>query len=138
MRSLFVLAVIVLLASCAKEENVQTFDAGITLATDFRTDATGDTTYAIFMPSGFTPNGDGTNDIYLVYGQGIRQDDFTLRIFNRYGNLVYYSDDVLRGWGGEVQGKSNINPPGLYEVDVQLTDTSGEAHHYSYRIQLLR
>ena len=122
MRSLFVLAVIVLLASCAKEEKVQTFDAGITLATDFRTDATGDTTYAIFMPSGFTPNGDGVNDLFTIKSTGVKE--ISLDIFNRWGEKLYEFTGANAAWDGKT-GQGAKVPDGTYFYFVKATGYDG-------------
>ena len=136
MRVLLFLLLIVFV-SCGKE-NVQSFDKEITCAKDFRVNAAGDTMYLIYLPSGFTPNGDGKNDAYSINGRLISQDGFEMRIFNRYGNLLYSSTIVNSGWRGNAQGGTTILPNGLYEVQVTAADTLGDTHSYSYRIHLLR
>lgn len=52
----------------------------------------------IAIPSAFTPNGDGANDIFLVRGGPLRS--FEMKIFNEWGNLVFSSTDQLVGWNG--------------------------------------
>jgi len=52
-----------------------------------------------FIPNAFTPNGDGDNDVFLPISSEI--DQFTLRVFNKWGQLVFETDDVDRGWNGE-------------------------------------
>jgi gliding motility-associated-like protein len=52
-----------------------------------------------FIPNAFTPNGDGDNDVFLPISSEI--DQFTLRVFNKWGQLVFETDDVNRGWNGE-------------------------------------
>lgn len=127
-------ACVFLFASCAKEE-VMTFDDQITIAQDYKVDvATGDTFYRFYMPSAFTPNGDGINDIYIVYGQGWNRDEFEMKIFSREGNMIYYANDVNEGFEGRILGRSNRNAQQLYTVDILVADTSGEVHHYNYKI----
>jgi gliding motility-associated-like protein len=62
----------------------------------------------IFIPEVFTPNGDGKNDVFKVYGFGIV--DLSLAIFDRYNNKVYESLDVneitTTGWDGTYKGKA--------------------------------
>jgi gliding motility-associated-like protein len=64
----------------------------------------------VFIPQLFTPNGDGTNDFLLVYSNTIAS--IKLRIFNRYGNIVYETSDVTealtKGWDGK-KGGSELN-----------------------------
>ncbi len=56
----------------------------------------------IFAPTTFTPNGDGINDRYRVYGPKI--NNFAISIFDRWGKLVYHSTDQLEGWDGKCKG----------------------------------
>lgn len=57
----------------------------------------------IDVPTAFTPNGDGVNDRFLVEGFG--SDDFLLRIFNRWGEMVYEGTDQSEGWDGTFRSK---------------------------------
>jgi gliding motility-associated-like protein len=56
----------------------------------------------IFMPTAFTPNGDGINDLYQAVGYNLTS--FLMRIYNRWGELVYVSYDITQGWNGISQG----------------------------------
>jgi gliding motility-associated-like protein len=56
----------------------------------------------VFIPNAFTPNGDGKNDFFMVYGVNIRQMHFL--IFDRWGLLLFESDDVSNGWDGTYKG----------------------------------
>jgi gliding motility-associated-like protein len=79
----------------------------------------------VFIPNLFTPNGDTKNDLFQIYGLGIKSVE--LRIFNRIGQLVYQSnqwvdgniDDPERliGWDGTYQGKPLDN--GIYTWYIQ-------------------
>jgi hypothetical protein len=51
-----------------------------------------------FIPNAFTPNGDGKNDVFKVYGSSIR--DIDIRVFNQWGQLIFESQDAQRGWDG--------------------------------------
>lgn len=52
----------------------------------------------VFIPSGFSPNGDGINDLFGVYGENITE--FKMWIFDRWGDEVFYSDDPSVKWNG--------------------------------------
>jgi gliding motility-associated-like protein len=57
----------------------------------------------IFAPNGFTPNRDGLNDEFMVAGIGITE--FTMRIYNRWGELLYETNDMSHGWDGTYNGE---------------------------------
>jgi gliding motility-associated-like protein len=129
---------IFLFASCTKEE-VDGFDSHIKMASDFKVDpATGDTFYRFYMPNGFTPNGDGINDRYMVIGQGFDSDNFSMSIFSREKNLIWYSDDPYTSFNGAVMGRSNMSGIELFTVEINVDDTSHEHHHYLYDAMLYR
>ena len=53
-----------------------------------------------YVPAGFSPNGDGMNDKFVV--QNANGKHVSLEMYNRWGNRVYKSDDYKNDWGGEV------------------------------------
>jgi gliding motility-associated-like protein len=57
----------------------------------------------IWIPSAFTPNGDNRNDIFRVMGN-ISSKEFSLQIYNRWGELIFESNDVEIGWNGTYKG----------------------------------
>lgn len=63
-----------------------------------------DTTKHVF-PTAFSPNGDGSNDQFRVISNVIEQyTDYSLSVFNRWGELVYTTDEVKSGWNGIYNG----------------------------------
>ncbi len=60
--------------------------------------------YSVDVPTAFTPNGDGINDIIYVKGWGVK-DLVRFSIFNRYGELVFETTDYQQGWDGRYKGK---------------------------------
>jgi gliding motility-associated-like protein len=67
-----------------------------------------DTTYVkvfgYYIPNAFTPNGDGLNDEFRVTGL-YRNISFSMYIYNRWGELVFTSDDIDKGWNGICGGQ---------------------------------
>jgi gliding motility-associated-like protein len=57
----------------------------------------------IYVPSAFSPNGDGQNDHFRFIPVGITEYNF-FRIFNRWGQLIYSSTDFRTGWDGTIKG----------------------------------
>ena len=65
---------------------------------------------SVYIPNAFTPDGDGLNDVFIPVGKGIT--DFTLQIFNRWGELIFESNDSKKGWDGTF--KNEAVPTGAY------------------------
>ncbi|BAV08350.1 gliding motility-associated C-terminal domain-containing protein [Filimonas lacunae] len=76
----------------------------------------------VYVPNAFTPNGDGKNDEFKVYGNGIAT--IQLKIFNQWGELVFTTSDVNKAWDGTFNGKQQ--PVGVYIYAVKLVLTTGE------------
>jgi gliding motility-associated-like protein len=59
-----------------------------------------------YVPDAFSPNGDGLNDVFKVEGLGILPNNYRMEIYNRWGQLVFASDDINHNWdgGNEVSG----------------------------------
>lgn len=82
------------------------------------------------LPTTFTPNGDGSNDIIYVKGWGIKELlDF--RIFNRWGQEIYASTDLSQGWDGTFNGVVQASDVYVYKVKV-LTWRGEELYDEGY------
>ncbi len=57
----------------------------------------------VYFPNAFSPNGDKKNDLFKAFGYNIT--DFSLKIFNRWGQLVFATDNIDEGWDGTVNGQ---------------------------------
>jgi gliding motility-associated-like protein len=56
-----------------------------------------------YVPNSFTPNGDAHNETFAVVG--LNMEDFEMLIFNRWGELIYKSNNPQEAWDGTVNGK---------------------------------
>lgn len=88
----------------------------------------------LFHPSAFTPNSDGLNDLFKVFGQFTTQVEF--KIFNRWGELLFITYDLDKGWDGTYKGAAM--PEGTYVFRAYLTDLAGRTSERSGTILLLR
>ncbi|MEN2401012.1 gliding motility-associated C-terminal domain-containing protein [Flavobacterium sp. MC2016-06] len=74
--------------------------------------------YPFFIPDGFSPNGDGVNDVFVIPNIDFLYPDYTIEIFNRYGNGMYKGGKDKPGWDGinyETKGiSSGVAPNGVY------------------------
>jgi len=55
----------------------------------------------LYVPNAFTPDGDGLNDVFMPVGIGIDNEGYHFMIFNRWGELVFESFDINKGWDGK-------------------------------------
>ncbi|MBA2611483.1 MAG: PKD domain-containing protein [Bacteroidetes bacterium] len=69
------------------------------------------------VPTAFTPNGDGANDVIYVDGWGIRKLIY-FRIFNRWGQLLFESNDIKIGWDGMLNGVPQNVETYVYQVSA--------------------
>jgi gliding motility-associated-like protein len=59
----------------------------------------------IYVPNAFSPNADGVNDIVRAKPAGIKYFHY-FRIYNRWGDLVFFTADALKGWDGNIKSNS--------------------------------
>ncbi|MBS1652993.1 MAG: gliding motility-associated C-terminal domain-containing protein [Bacteroidetes bacterium] len=57
----------------------------------------------VFVPNTFTPNGDGENDV--LYVRGLKINEIYFAVYNRWGELMFETNDKLKGWDGTYNGK---------------------------------
>lgn len=61
----------------------------------------------MFAPNTFIPDGDGLNDIWIpVFSSGFNVENYELNIFNRWGQLVFKTEDYLQGWNGQFNNET--------------------------------
>lgn len=89
----------------------------------------------IFVPSAFTPNYDGKNDILKPFPVGIAKFDY-FKLFNRWGQLVYTTTESNKGWDGNVSGIPQ--PTGTFVYTTQGTDFRGKAIFRKGTVVLIR
>ncbi|PLW94298.1 MAG: hypothetical protein C0592_03275 [Marinilabiliales bacterium] len=75
-----------------------------------------------YIPNAMTPNGDGINDVFMPFGYGWSIDDFEMRMYDRWGNLLYVTSDINKPWDGTVMGGSETVPTGVYVWIIRYKD----------------
>lgn len=86
------------------------------------------------IPKAFSPNGDGKNDILFVRGAAIEVID--LKIFNRWGEVVFQTTDAEQGWDGTYKGKEQ--PMEAYAYVLNVTFVDGTTFNKKGNVTLLR
>ena len=88
----------------------------------------------LWMPNAFTPNGDGLNDLFKPEGTLMQQ--FSMKIFNREGNLVFETEDQENGWDGMYDGKEM--PFNTYIYIIEAVDHVGRSYNRTGKLLLIR
>ncbi|PJB16604.1 MAG: hypothetical protein CO118_00200 [Flavobacteriales bacterium CG_4_9_14_3_um_filter_32_8] len=86
------------------------------------------------IPMAFSPNGDGNNDFLFVYGSRI--ESLTFDVFDRWGEKVFSSSSLDKGWDGNYKGKKATS--GVYVYKLRAVFTDGEVDNKTGNITLVR
>lgn len=78
-----------------------------------------------FVPNAFTPNGDGTNEFFKGTGYTRYISAFEMQIYNRWGELVFETDDIEESWDGRSMRNDRLSPPGVYLYVINLQGLNG-------------
>jgi gliding motility-associated-like protein len=92
--------------------------------------------YSLYIPNAFSPDGDGKNDVFMPKGQYV--SNFKMYIFDRWGMMLYYTDDITKGWPGTVNGGSRVCQEDTYVYMIEATDNLGQQHKYIGKVTLLK
>ena len=95
-----------------------------------------DPVYTFYVPNSFTPNGDGYNDYFIPKGIKIDTPTFYMDIYDRWGQLIFSTNDFFKGWDGKIN--NNIAPLGVYVWKINFKEESGKRHSYKGDVTLLR
>jgi gliding motility-associated-like protein len=88
------------------------------------------------MPNTFSPNNNGVNDVLLPFGRSWLSENYSFKIFNRWGQLVFQTKTISEGWDGKSKG--DLCPNDTYFYIVQITDFYDTHHEFKGHITLLR
>lgn len=88
-----------------------------------------------FVPNAFTPNGDGLNDLLRPIAIGYSANNY-FKVFNRFGEVVFYSKDFKEGWNGTYKGQ--VADVGTYFWELSVTNRFGKKEFYKGDVTLIR
>ena len=94
--------------------------------------------FEFYAPNTFTPDGDGLNEVFLPVGVGYDLNSFQLFVFDRWGELIFQSNDHTKGWNGKAKNGPDIAPIGVYVWKVDLTDNRNNKHEYIGQVNLVK
>lgn len=80
--------------------------------------------FYFYFPNAFTPNANGRNDLFMGYGAGIKT--YSMKIYNRWGEKLFETDDLYTGWDGTFKGEK-------VKQDVYAVIFDLEGYHYEVK-----
>ncbi len=89
----------------------------------------------LYVPNAFTPNGDNNNDFFRPIALGIKSLDL-FQVYNRWGQMVYSSTDLVRGWDGTFGGRPQ--DPATFVWIAEATDYTGKKIKLKGTVVLIR
>ena len=89
---------------------------------------------AVYVPNSFTPDGDGRNDVFMIIGEDI--ESASLNIFNRWGELLFGTENKTSGWDGTYKGE--LVPGGVYVYSVEVVFADGSRELMTGSLNILR
>jgi len=94
--------------------------------------------FTFYAPDAFTPDFDGKNETFKVFGNGIDNDNFLLQIYDRWGMPMFESTDINIGWDGKVNNSNKVAQVASYQWICVYKDTNGIEHEKSGSVSLVR
>ena len=91
---------------------------------------------AFFVPNAFTPNEDEKNSSFICKGNGIRWETFEMRIYDRWGKQLLYTQDALAGWNGKYKGSEM--PQDVYVWLISFMDVCLQKHDLKGTVTLIK
>ncbi len=88
----------------------------------------------VFIPNAFTPNQDNENDLLFVRGQNV--ESMVLKIYNRWGELVFETDKQSIGWDGTYKGQ--FVDPGVFVFHIDIKCVDGQDYFKKGNVTVIR
>jgi gliding motility-associated-like protein len=93
---------------------------------------------SLFIPNAFTPDGDGINDVFIPLGVGIDATKYEFWIYDRWGNLIFFTDNPQTGWDGRANDGKNIAQIDTYVWRLRYSDVTGTKYNRIGRVTLIK
>ncbi|PCH98581.1 MAG: hypothetical protein COB85_01310 [Bacteroidetes bacterium] len=90
------------------------------------------------VPNSFTPNGDGINEGFLPKGIGFAARKYEMRIYDRWGDLIFKTEDVNLPWYGTANNGRKVVQTDVYIWMILATNMQGEKHTSIGHVTLIR
>jgi gliding motility-associated-like protein len=89
----------------------------------------------ILIPSAFSPNGDGVNDVFGIVNLTFHRV-IEFRVFNRWGQEVFTTQESNKGWDGTYKGEKS--PVGVYQYLIRIASPDGQTRTFKGDVTLVQ
>jgi gliding motility-associated-like protein len=90
-----------------------------------------------YIPEAFTPDGDGSNETFLPKGTNVVNRSYEMKVYDRWGEIVFETTDLYEGWDGKVNG-NDYAKPGIYAYYIEFKDIFGISYERDGTLMLIR
>ena len=91
----------------------------------------------VYIPTMFTPNGDGINDTWKPILLANAEEGYILTLFDRWGQLIFSTTDLTTSWDGTINGK-HVQNNTVYAYRLIVRDFTGKEFEYKGRVAVVR
>jgi len=92
--------------------------------------------FALYVPNAFSPTGDFKNEIFTPQGIGIDEERYNMYIYNRWGELIYETNNFAKGWDGRINGE--VVQIDTYVYKIVVYDLKSEKHTLTGHVTVVR
>ena len=93
--------------------------------------------YTMYLPSAFSPDGDNINDKFFAVGNGVDLDVFNLKVYDRWGEIIWETNDMSHAWDGKTKSGKYVQG-GIYKWLVVYADETGIEYQKSGTVNVIR
>lgn len=88
--------------------------------------------FTFYVPNAFTPRSNGINDMFTPVGEGFDADSYKMTIYDRWGQIVFQTNDIKNGWDGNSHRSGQKVPNGTYMYKIEVREPIGFEPKYFY------
>ena len=92
----------------------------------------------VYIPNAFTPDENGVNDVFQPKGFGINEDKYKMEIYDRWGEIIFSSNNFKKGWDGKIKGSTLVAKDDVYIYKIFITDLQGNKKNYVGHVTLIK
>jgi len=97
-----------------------------------------DDVFTLYVPTAFSPDNDAINDFFLAKGHGIDLDNFNLKVYNRWGEIIFETNDIYEAWDGKYPKRDEFVKSDTYTWLVTFKILTGVEYQKTGKVTVIR